>query len=199
MTPMEKREPEDAEAEGSKKKQKIRTIWTIGHFTRALEEFLAMLLASGIRCVVDIRSSPGSRKYPHFDKEALRASLVQHGFTYHHFESLGGRRKARKDSKNTVWRNASFRGYADYMETPSFDDSIAALEEIASNEPTALMCCEAVWWKCHRSMVSDAFKSKSWQVMHIMSVGKETEHPYTNPAVLVDGKLTYRVKKSESE
>jgi hypothetical protein len=193
---MEKRELEDdVEAEVSAKKQKVKIMWTIGHSTRPLKEFVAMLHASGIRCVVDIRSSPGSRKYPQYNKEALHASLVGFGFTYFHSESLGGRRKARTDSQNTVWRNASFRGFADYMETPSFEGGIAVLEEMASREPVAFMCSEAVWWKCHRSMVSDFLKAKSWQVMHIMSVGKESEHPYTNPAMLVDGKLTYAVRK----
>jgi uncharacterized protein (DUF488 family) len=194
---MEKREmANDAEVSTKKqKKLKLRTIWTIGHSTRPLEEFVAMLNASGIRCVVDIRSSPGSRKYPQYNKEALQASLVQHGFTYFHSESLGGRRKARPDSQNTVWRNASFRGYADYMETANFNSGVAELENLASTQSVAFMCSEAVWWRCHRSMVSDFLKSKSWHVMHIMSIGKETEHPYTSPATIIDGKLVYNVRK----
>jgi uncharacterized protein (DUF488 family) len=172
-------------------KQANKTIWTIGHSTHSLEEFVAMLCSFHIEWVVDVRRFPGSRKYPQFNKETLAHSLSQNQIGYEHLEALGGRRKPHPDSKNTVWRNDSFRGYADYMETSEFEKGISALAGIASQHRTAFMCSEAVWWRCHRSMIADYLKFRGWVVMHIMGVGKEEEHPYTGPAKVVGGELRY--------
>lgn len=178
-----------------KKENKI--IWTIGHSTRSLEEFVAMLHSFKIELIVDIRSYPGSRKFPQFNKEALEISLPQNNIEYIHLKSLGGRRKVNPDSKNTAWRHLAFRGYADYMETSVFKEGIKELEMVALTQRTAYMCSEAVWWRCHRSMVSDYLKVHGWKVMHIMGIGKEDEHPYTAPARIVDGQLSYEVVLKE--
>ncbi len=170
-------------------KQKI--IYTIGHSTHTLEEFIAMLKSFNIELLADIRSFPGSRKFPHFNKENLPASLAENNIEYIHLKNLGGRRKVNPDSCNTGWRVAAFRGYADYMETESFKKAIHELEQIASTKRVAYMCAEAVWWRCHRSLVSDYLKNEDWTVLHIMGVGKTTEHPYTAPAKIMNGKLNY--------
>lgn len=178
-----------------KKENKI--IWTIGHSTRSLEEFVAMLHSFKIELVADIRSYPGSRKFPQFNKEALEISLPQNNIEYIHLKSLGGRRKVNPDSKNTAWRHLAFRGYADYMETSAFKEGIKELEMVALKQRTAYMCSEAVWWRCHRSMVSDYLKVHGWKVMHIMGIGKEDEHPYTAPARIIGGELSYEVVLKE--
>ncbi len=170
---------------------KTHTIYTIGHSTRSLEEFLNMLQSFNIKILADIRSLPGSRKYPQFNKEDLKISLENVGIQYIHLADLGGRRKVKKDSKNNRWNNASFRGYADYMETEEFKNGIVKLEHIALEQSTAYMCSEAVWWKCHRSMVSDYLKAKGWTVLHIMAIAKVQEHKYTSPARMVDGNVLY--------
>jgi uncharacterized protein (DUF488 family) len=169
----------------------LKSIWTIGHSTRTLEAFIEMLKSFQIELVVDIRSFPGSRRYPHFNKEALKISLPENKIEYIHLVNLGGRRKPLKDSHNTGWRVAAFRGYADYMETEDFHMAIKDLEKLASNKKVAYMCSEAVWWRCHRSLVSDYLKSKGWTVIHIMDSEKAQEHPYTKPAIIEDGKLLY--------
>lgn len=177
----------------------ITTIWTIGHSTRTLEEFFALLKAHEIRCVADVRHFPGSRKYPHFGKEPLAAALKCEGINYVHLLDLGGRRKVRADSPNTAWRNASFRGYADYMETESFQHGMARLLEIARREPTAIMCAEAVWWRCHRSMISDWLKADGVQVLHILSEKKADPHPWTSAACVANGELTYGKTYADGE
>ena len=169
-----------------------KAIWTIGHSTHPLEEFVDWLHGHKIEVLVDIRRYPGSRKYPQFNKESLAESLPKNDICYYHFESLGGRRKAKPDSVNQVWRHPSFRGYADYMQTPEFAGVIEELKDLASQKRTVIMCSEAVWWSCHRSMVSDQLKADGWKVLHIMSPDKTTEHPYTKPAKIEEGKLIYR-------
>jgi uncharacterized protein (DUF488 family) len=178
-------------------KEENKTIWTIGHSTRPFEEFVAMLHSFNIELVADIRSFPGSRKFPQYNKETLAVTLPQNNIQYIHLKSLGGRRKEKPDSKNTAWRNAAFRGYADYMETASFKEGIAELEKIALKQRTAYMCSEAVWWRCHRSMVSDYLKLNGWNVMHIMGIGKEETHPYTSPARIINGELSYESESKE--
>lgn len=170
-----------------------KSIWTIGHSTYPLDELVAMLQSFQIEIVADIRSSPGSRKFPQFNKEALQISLPENKIQYIHLKDLGGRRKVNPDSKNTVWRHPAFRGYADYMETDTFKEGIRELEKTALKQRTAYMCSEAVWWRCHRSMVSDYLKVNGWKVMHIIGRGKEVEHPYTAPARIVNGVLTYEI------
>ncbi len=181
-----------------KESKKNKIIWTIGHSTRTFGELLDMLHSFEIEMVVDIRSFPGSQKFPQFNKEILENTFPENGIEYIHLKKLGGRRKVKPDSKNTTWRHIAFRGYADYMETPEFKEGITELESIASGKRTAYMCSEAVWWRCHRSMVSDYLKANGWKVMHIMAPGKEEEHPYTAPARIVNGKLTYIPESEEN-
>lgn len=168
-----------------------KIIWTIGHSTHSLDELLTMLHSFNIQLVVDIRSYPGSRRYPQFNKEALELSLPKNNIQYVHLKELGGRRKANPHSDNTGWRHAAFRGFADYMETNEFKKGIDELQRLASCNRTAFMCSEAVWWRCHRSLVSDFLKSIGWTVLHIMYKDKKEEHPYTSPARVINGKLTY--------
>ena len=168
-----------------------RIIWTIGHSTHSFKEFIDMLKSFQIECVVDIRSFPGSRRYPHFNKETLEVSLPKNNIKYCHFRDLGGRRKVKPDSINAGWRIAAFRGYADYMETSSFNEAIQELERFGSKERIAYMCSEAMWWRCHRSLVSDYLKLNGWTVFHIMGIGKSQEHIYTSPAKIVNGELLY--------
>ncbi len=168
-----------------------RTVWTIGHSTRPIEEFLTLLAEFEIETVVDVRSFPGSRKYPHYGKDALAATLQGHGLAYQWFQILGGRRRTSPDSPNTAWRNTSFRGYADYMSTPEFAEGLEALLKMASASRIALMCAEAVWWRCHRSMISDALCVRGVKVLHIMGDEHAVVHPMTSPARVNDGTLTY--------
>ena len=173
------------------------TIYTIGHSTRTIEEFLELLFSFDIKILADIRRLPGSRKHPQFDQDALKKSLEENGIVYIYIADLGGRRPAKKDSKNTTWRNKSFQGYADYMETESFANGAAELAKYALEKPTAMMCSEAVWWRCHRSMVSDYFKAKGWEVLHIMALGKVHEHPYTSPARVIGDQIFYSEERKD--
>lgn len=170
----------------------IKKIWTIGHSTHPFGEFVEMLQSFEIELVADVRSFPGSRKFPQFNKEILAETLPANGIAYTHFRDLGGRRKVRPDSPNTVWRHPAFRGYADYMETGEFETGMEELQQIALEKRVAYMCSEAVWWRCHRSMISDYLKAKGWKVWHIMGINKATEHPYTAPAHVVNGLVSYR-------
>lgn len=175
----------------------LNTIWTIGHSSRTFGEFVELLNAFHIELLVDVRRYPGSRKFPQFNKDSLEQSLPKQGISYRHIESLGGRRKVLPNSKNNAWRLDSFRGYADYMETEEFKIALAELEQLAREKRVAYMCSEAVWWSCHRSLVSDALKVKGWEVLHIMGLTNAPEHPYTKPAHVENGKLDY--KKVEEE
>lgn len=167
------------------------TLWTIGHSTHPLEEFLSLLHTYNIELLIDVRSLPGSNKFPQFNKENLEISLPKAGISYEHLLSLGGRRKISKTSKNTVWHNASFRAYADYMETEAFKDGIEELKDEAQEKRVAIMCSEVLWWRCHRSMIADQLKSEGWTVIHILSAKKTEEHRYTAPAKIIDGELVY--------
>jgi uncharacterized protein (DUF488 family) len=167
-------------------------LWTMGHSTRSIEEFLGSLRSFEIGVLVDVRSFPGSRRYPHFNKEQLERSLPEVGIEYRHFSELGGRRRALPDSLNMAWRNKSFRAYADYMETGSFREGVARLLDLAQQQRTAIMCSEAVWWRCHRSLISDYLKAGGIEVMHIMAPGKAEAHPFTSAARIVNGELSYR-------
>ena len=173
------------------------SIWTIGHSTLSIENFLGSLNSFEIQLLADVRSFPGSRRYPHFNKENLSKALADTGIRYEHFRELGGRRRPRPDSINMAWRNESFRGYADYMETAEFRAGVERLIGFASNQRVAIMCSEAVWWRCHRSMISDFLKVKGIDVVHIMGEGKSEPHPFTSAARVVDGELSYRGVLSE--
>lgn len=164
-------------------------IYTIGHSTHPIEVFIEMLQSFNVKMLADVRRFPGSRRQPQFNVEPLTASLTQASIDYRHLPDLGGRRKPLPDSHNTAWRNDAFRGYADYMETEEFRQAASQLEELGLQQTTAYMCAEAPWWRCHRALISDYLKSKGWTVMHIMSKGKATEHPYTEPARQKQGKL----------
>lgn len=170
---------------------KEKEIWTVGHSTHSVDEFLLLLQSFQIQTLVDVRSLPGSRKFPHFDQEALEVSMPKNNIQYLHFKELGGRRKTSKNSKNTAWRLPSFRGYADYMETDAFQRAAKQLEDVGENSRTAFMCAEAVWWSCHRSLIADYLKFSGWHVLHIMGRGKAQEHPYTSPARIVNNQLVY--------
>ncbi|HTO14256.1 MAG TPA: DUF488 domain-containing protein [Edaphocola sp.] len=172
-------------------KKTPNSIFTIGHSTHPIEEFIEILQAFHIEMVVDIRRFPGSRKFPQFDKEYLEMILAENLIGYYYMKELGGRRKVNKNSHNVNWRNDSFRAYADYMETEAFEKGILKLEDIAKLNRVAYMCSEAVWWRCHRSMVSDCLKARAWQVFHIMSKNKLQEHPYTAAARVENDKVFY--------
>jgi uncharacterized protein (DUF488 family) len=168
-------------------------LWTIGHSTRTSAEFIALLEQHSIRTLADVRLLPGSRRYPHFNSDVLAAAIVEQGIRYEHFPELGGRRKPRPDSANSAWRNDSFRGYADHMQTPEFASGIARLLELAAAAgPAAIMCAEAVWWRCHRALVSDYLKVRGVEVIHIIDARKSEPHPFTSAATIVDGGLSYR-------
>ena len=172
-----------------------RQIWTIGHSTREIEEFITALEENGIKLVADVRSLPGSKRYPRFNKEALAQSLGERGIRYEHFLELGGRRKPRPDSHNMAWRNASFRGYADYMETEEFHKGVERLLDLANKVGrTAIMCAEAVWWRCHRALISDYLKVRGIGVTHIVDAKKIESHPFTSAAQIVDDELSYKAR-----
>jgi uncharacterized protein (DUF488 family) len=172
-------------------------VWTIGHSTRTIDEFISLLEENEIKLIADVRLLPGSKRYPQFNKETLADSLGKVGIHYEHFPELGGRRKSRPDSTNLAWRNASFRGYADYMETEEFHKGLKRLLDLAADaRPTAIMCAEAVWWRCHRSLISDYLKARGIEVMHILEANKIEPHPYTSAARIVEGKLSYAAENT---
>ena len=167
-------------------------IWTIGHSTREIDSFVSLLKENGIKLLADVRSWPGSKRYPQFNREALAKSLADAEIRYEHFPELGGRRKSKKDSRNTAWRNASFRGYADYMETEEFRKGVERLLALAGEAgPAAIMCAEAVWWRCHRSLISDYVKARGIEVIHILGANKIEPHPFTSAARIVNEQLSY--------
>jgi uncharacterized protein (DUF488 family) len=166
-------------------------IHTIGHSNHPIEAFLAMLTAQGIRLVADVRTLPGSRHNPQYNKETLSASLQERGIAYRHLPGLGGLRQARKDSPNRGWKNAGFRGYADYLQTEEFAAALAELQELAKDQPTAILCAEAVPWRCHRSLIADALTVRGITVLHIMSAASAKEHALTPFATVYGTTITY--------
>lgn len=166
-------------------------VWSIGHSSRPLADFLELLQRQQIERIADVRRYPGSRAHPHFNPDPLAASLEDAGIEYSPFPDLGGRRPPSPASTNTIWRHPAFRGYADYMETPEFRLALDRLREAAGEMRTALLCSEAVWWRCHRSMIADALKASGAEVLHIMERGKVVPHPYTSAARVVGGELRY--------
>jgi uncharacterized protein (DUF488 family) len=172
-------------------------LWTVGHSNRAWDPFLALLQGEktqreNIGALADVRRFPSSRKHPQFNGEPMARALAEAGIEYLPLPELGGRRQPRIDSHNTAWRNASFRGYADYMETAPFEAGIERLLQLAERKRTAVMCAEAVWWQCHRALISDYLQSRGIDVFHIVSAGSDAaKHPYTSAATLIDGRLSY--------
>ena len=181
--------PELVEERGMNKH--YHTIFTIGHSTHPMDEFINILQSFSISLLADVRNFPGSKRHPHFNKEMLELSLNKNNIRYRHFKELGGRRTPVADSVNTRWRNKAFRGYADYMQTNVFSESVNQLQDIARKELVAYMCAEAVWWSCHRSLISDYLKIRGWKVMNIMAKGKADEHPFTSAARIIDDELRY--------
>lgn len=167
------------------------TVWTIGHGTRPADELVRLLTAHGIRLLADVRTVPRSRRNPQFNRETLPATLAAADIRYVHLPGLGGLRRPRADSGNTAWRNASFRGYADYMGTPEFATALDALVELAGAAPTAIMCAETVPWRCHRSLIADALLARGVEVRHIVAGGAADPHRMTPFARLEHGRLTY--------
>jgi uncharacterized protein (DUF488 family) len=172
------------------------TIWTVGHSTHSLGDFIKLLKRNSIGLAADVRSYPGSRKFPHFEKESLRMSLGEAGIDYRHFPGLGGRRrKVRPDSHNDAWRSSGFQAYADHMETEEFADAARELLDLAREKRTVVMCAESLWWRCHRQLISDYLKVRGHKVMHIGPDGGQEEHPYSSPAKVNRGHLSYAAEQ----
>jgi uncharacterized protein (DUF488 family) len=165
-------------------------IFTVGHSTRPQDELIAILKDVGIELLVDVRRFPGSRRHPQFGKEALAAGLAAAGIAYRHEPDLGGRREPRPDSPNTAWRVAGFRGYADHMASPEFR---AALERLiaAAETPAAVMCAEALPWKCHRQLIADALAARGLKVVHLLGLGQQETHVLNPNAVASPGGVVY--------
>jgi uncharacterized protein (DUF488 family) len=166
-------------------------ILTVGHSTHPIEEFLDILQAHGVEQIADVRTIPKSRRNPQYGSDQLAAALKDRGIGYVHLPGLGGLRHPRKDSINTAWHNDSFRGYADYMQTPEFDRNLAGLIELGSHRRTAVMCAEAVPWRCHRSLIADALTARGVAAEHIMSRTSRKPHVYTPFAQVEDERVTY--------
>ena len=166
-------------------------LYTIGHSTRTLEEFVALLRAHGIAQLADVRTVPKSRRHPHFAGEALARSLPAAGIAYRHLGGLGGLRKPRKDSPNTAWRHESFRGYADHMQTAAFQEALDDLIDWNGGGVTVVMCAEAVWWQCHRQLIADALVARGIDVRHVMSAASAPPHALTSFARVEGGRVTY--------
>ena len=166
-------------------------IFTIGHSVRSLDEFLDLLRAHEITGLADVRTVPRSRRHPHFARESLQRSLPAAGIEYRHFAPLGGLRKPRRDSVNGSWRNESFRGYADHMQSGEFREAIAALRTFAGERRVAVMCAEAKWWECHRQLIADALVALGGHVRHIMSARDAPPHKLTPFARVEGGQVTY--------
>jgi uncharacterized protein (DUF488 family) len=167
------------------------SVWTIGHSTHPLDAFLGLLAHYRIEAVADVRRFPGSRRLPQYGQAALANALAEHGVAYHWIESLGGRRRPQPDSPNIAWRNSSFRGYADYIGSQEFSEGLNGLLEIAGRLRTTLMCAEALWWRCHRALIADVLCVRGIKVIHIIDATHAVIHPYTSPARIFAGRLSY--------
>ena len=168
-----------------------QTLWTIGHSTRSFEEFLALLEEYRIRLLADVRHFPRSRRVPWTAKVSLARALSDRSIAYEHFEDLGGFRKASHDSTNTAWHNSGFRGYADYMDTPEFSAALDRLIAVSRDRWTAIMCAEALPWKCHRWLLSDALVARGMRVIHILASGKTQDHRLTTFARVHGTRVAY--------
>jgi uncharacterized protein (DUF488 family) len=173
----------------------LKRIYTIGHSTRALEEFISLLREHGVTRLADIRRYPGSRRHPHFAGESLQRTLPEHGIEYLHFEPLGGRRRPSKDSRNAAWENEQFRGYADHMATDEFQQAVDRL--VQTDAATAYMCAEAVPWRCHRNLLSDELVRRGLDVVHIISPGSSQPHALSRMARIEGDRVTYPLPQRE--
>jgi len=174
------------------------TIWTVGHSTRAWEEFLALLREHRIELLIDVRHFPASTRVPWANRESLAAALEESGLAYEHLVGLGGFRKPRADSGNTGWRNSGFRGYADYMETGDFTEALDRLVSRGRERRTTIMCAEAVPWRCHRGLLSDALLVRGVRVVHILSAGQTQDHKLTPFAKVHGGRVTYPAPRGKT-
>lgn len=168
-----------------------KEIYAIGHSTHPIEEFIDLLKAHQIKCVVDIRTIPKSRHCPQFNKEALKQSLKLEKIGYRHLKELGGLRHTTQASINTGWKNKAFRGFADYMQIPAFEKALEKLEKLAEKKRCALMCAEAVPWRCHRTLVLDALSVRKWKGFHIQSRKTAKKHKRTSFAKIRKGRVIY--------
>ena len=152
------------------------TLFTIGHGRRPIEELFEVLREAGVRVLVDVRTAPGSRRNPQFSAESLREAADAAGVRYEWERDLGGFRRPRPDSPHVAIRNESFRGYADHMGSPAFSEALERLMALAADQPTAVMCAETVWWRCHRRMIADVFVARGWEVVHLLGSGRSEPH-----------------------
>jgi uncharacterized protein (DUF488 family) len=169
----------------------VKLIMTIGHGTRSLDELVAVLRAHGVTRLVDVRKMPRSRANPQFNFETLPGALERAGIAYVHMGGLTGLRKRAKDSPNTAWRNKSFQGYADHMQTPEFRDDLGRLATLAAGRDTAVMCAETLPWRCHRSLIADALVARGIAVLHLLSPSKASVHALPDFAVVRGARVTY--------
>lgn len=181
----------DAPHQGVSDASACDTLWTVGHSTRPWDAFVALLQEARIKTLVDVRRYAGSRRNPQFAPVTMAPALREAGIEYLPMPEFGGRRSADKASKNTAWRVAAFRAYADYMETPEFVLGRERLMQVARDRRTAVMCAEAVWWRCHRRLIADDFIARGWQVLHLMAPGRSAPHPLHEAARMIDGVLRY--------
>ena len=193
-----KRKPAVAKREQPRVASQL-TILTVGHSTRSIDEFLEILRAHGVDRLVDVRTIPKSRRVPHFNSESLAVSLRGQGIEYLHLKSLGGLRHPKKDSVNLGWRNASFRGYADYMATDAFRASLERLLQLAREKRTAIMCAEAVPWRCHRSLIGDALLVRGVHVEDIMSATSARPHEMTLFAKIEGLNVVYPAESEQAK
>lgn len=166
-------------------------VWTVGHSTRALDDFVATLSAYDIELIADVRRFPGSRRLPQFGAAELEASLAKNGIAYKWLPALGGRRQALSNSPNTAWTNSAFRGYADHTATEEFAEGLEELLVLSRGLRTAIMCAELLWWRCHRRIISDVLVTLGIDVIHIRDSSFKEHHKLGAPARLVDGQLSY--------
>jgi len=172
---------------------------TIGHSTLPADAFADMLMAHRVQLLADVRRYPASRRHPQFNREALAEMLARHGIAYLHFPGLGGRREVQPDSLNTAWREAGFRGYADYMETAEFSHGISRLLDAAQARATAIMCAEKSWRSCHRGLIADHLKASGFDVIHVLDSAAAEPHPWTAAARMIDGRLCYSAARIDQQ
>ena len=175
-----------------------RVVYTVGHSNRSLEDFLAILKAHGILRVLDVRRYPASRKWPHFNAAALAESLPDAGIDYVGLPRLGGRRRPIPDSPHRAWREESFRGFADFMDTPEFAAGLAEVERLAAERPSTLLCAEALPWKCHRSLIADALVARGWEARDVTSAAEARPHRLPKFARVEGGRVIYDVVEQQS-
>lgn len=174
-----------------------KTIFTIGHSTRPIESFIGLLHDNGVEALVDVRTIPRSRHNPQYEKDALNLNLIQSGIEYLWMKGLGGLRRPRPDSENLGLRNASFRGFADYMQTKDFNESLGMLIRVASEKQTCLMCAEAVPWRCHRSLIADSLLVRGFDVLHIIGTAQPKRHSLTRFAFARGEEISYPQPENE--